>query len=293
VAEPILPTRTVVSARQTDKLPEQNVRIAHSQAEDDLIPGSFATFEENFSIIDLEPIQEVIRIHTKNATLFSDNYCQVRQQIGLTAQFIYESSENLIWNHPNYGLLHNTAPNMYIKVNHGPTPDLLDDMLSRCWRAPDCYAMHPETLEYFHRSLSAAGLATDVKEMMGSYFTTWRGIPIIPTNKLHLTTESESHLSPREEIGAATSHVCLLRLGEQKQGVISLYASRAGGTEEFPFINIDFMGIDQMGVASYLMSTFRAMAVLTSSALCTAEVQIPDLPPSGELSQTEQTATGA
>jgi hypothetical protein len=274
VAEPILPTHTAVAARLSDRLPEQHVRIVHSQPEDATIPGSYATFEEDFRTIPLEPIQQSVRINVRNATLYADNYCQVRQQVYLTSQFLYESTENLIFNHPEYGLLHNTAPDMYIRSDHGPSPDLLDDMLSRCWRSPDCYLMHPEALESFHRTASAAGITTLSKEMMGSYFTTWRGIPILPSNKLHLTVESDTHVAPRASTEMVTTHVCLLRLGEAKQGVISLYAARAAGTEEFPFINIDFMGIDNIGVASYLMSTYRAMAVLTPSALCTAEVQI-------------------
>jgi hypothetical protein len=134
--------------------------------------------------------------------------------------------------------------------------------------------MHPEALESFHRTASAAGITTLSKEMMGAHFTTWRGIPILPSNKLHLTVEGDTHVVPRDSAETVTTHICLLRLSEAKQGVISLYSVRAGGTEEYPFINFDFMGIDDMGVASYLMSSYRAMAVLTPSALCTAEVRI-------------------
>jgi hypothetical protein len=92
--------------------------------------------------------------------------------------------------------------------------------------------------------------------MFGSPFITWRGIPIIPSNKI-----------PLESAGAGgKTSILLLRVGEAKQGVVGLFQPGLSG-EQSPGLSVRFMGIDEHAVASYLVSLYCSAAVLTPDAL--------------------------
>jgi hypothetical protein len=58
----------------------------------------------------------------------------------------------------------------------------------------------------------------------------------------------------------------LLRVGEQCQGVIGLYQPGLTG-EQSPGLSVRFMGISRNAIASYLVSLYSSLAVLTSDAL--------------------------
>jgi hypothetical protein len=214
----------------------------------------------------------VVKIHTRIPVLYSTHHNQLEQQLSLAAEQMYETKENLIFNHADYGLLNNVAAPLQINAGGPPTPDLLDQMLGRVWKMPDFFVMHPEALEVFRQQANGAGLTLGNVETLGSSFTAWRGLPILPTNKLHLVsgdgTERVARVTP------STTNVLLMRIGEDKQGVISLYAAGTEGSPRFPFITVDFMGISDSSVASYLMTMYAAMAVLTPGALCSAQVTI-------------------
>ncbi len=58
----------------------------------------------------------------------------------------------------------------------------------------------------------------------------------------------------------------LLRVGEPRQGVIGLYQPGLTG-EQSPGLSVRFMGISRNAIASYLVSLYSSLAVLTSDAL--------------------------
>jgi hypothetical protein len=60
--------------------------------------------------------------------------------------------------------------------------------------------------------------------------------------------------------------VLLLRLGEQRQGVIGLYQPGLAG-ERSPGLSVRFMGINRHAIASYLVSLYCSLAVLIPDAL--------------------------
>jgi hypothetical protein len=63
-------------------------------------------------------------------------------------------------------------------------------------------------------------------------------------------------------------------VGEEKQGVVGLFAAKNPGTERFPFISVDPMGISDDSVASYLLSMFVAAATLAPDAVAVADVTV-------------------
>ena len=81
----------------------------------------------------------------------------------------------------------------------------------------------------------------------------WRGIPILPCNKIPV---SESR----------TSSIMLMRIGEKNQGVIGLH--QAGIPDEIePSLSVRFMGINEKAIISYLVSAYFSAAVLVPDAL--------------------------
>lgn len=276
VNQPFLPIQ-VSHASSPTSLPAKDLRIVNSHAEGTALDASFADYDPDPRIIELATIQSVVQIHTRIAALYSDRYDQVEQQLTIAADYMYETKENLIFNHTDYGLLNNVAPKLTITDAGPPTPDVLDDLLSRVWKMPDVYVMHPEALDAFHREANSRGLTPESVQMFGSSFSAWRGLPIVPTNKLHLVSGGEEvddgQMVDRRR-GEATTNVLLMRIGELRQGVVSLYAAGSEGTDRFPFITVDFMSHSDEAVSSYLMTMYAAMAVCTPGALAKAEVTV-------------------
>jgi hypothetical protein len=89
--------------------------------------------------------------------------------------------------------------------------------------------------------------------LFGSPFITWRGIPLVPSDKL-----------PVDEKGK--SKILLLRTGEKRQGVIGLFQPGIPG-EVAPSLSVRFMGINRKAIASYLISLYCSTSVLTHDAL--------------------------
>ena len=62
------------------------------------------------------------------------------------------------------------------------------------------------------------------------------------------------------------TNILLLRTGEKKQGVVGLFQPGIPG-EIAPSLSVRFMGINQQAIASYLISLYCSLAVLTHDAL--------------------------
>jgi hypothetical protein len=266
-------------------LPSDNLKTHHSHEEGAALGASSAQY--GGQEIHLQIIQALVKVHTRVPHLFSDNHDQLQFQLKFTADHMNEVKENLVFNHPEYGLLNNVSPDMQIQADGPPSPDVLDDLLARAWKRPDLFAMHPEALAEFRKEANARSLTLEELEIFGSPFTSWRGLPIVPTNKLHLVAkappsrkkgagadeQTEPVLSKRVR-GQSATNVLLMRLGVEKQGVVSLYAAGVEGSMDAPFISVDFMGLSEDSTASYLMTTYAGMAVHSAGALARAGVTV-------------------
>jgi len=67
-------------------------------------------------------------------------------------------------------------------------------------------------------------------------------------------------------IKAEKSSILLLRTGEKKQGVVGLFQPGLPG-EVSPSLSVRFMGINHKAIASYLISLYCSIAVLTEDAI--------------------------
>ena len=93
--------------------------------------------------------------------------------------------------------------------------------------------------------------------LYGAQFITWRGVPIIPTDKLALDAKGKTNF-------------LLVRSGLEKQGVTGLFQPGLPG-EVNPSLSVRFMGINQKAQARYLISLYCSAAVHTDDALAVLE----------------------
>lgn len=207
----------------------------------------------------LASINAVLNVHTRVSDILSNPYDQVREQLRLVVESVKEKQESELINNADYGLLHNVAGQQKIKTRKGPpTPDDLDELLTKVWKEPSLFLAHPRAIAAFGRECTRRGVPPPTVTLFGTPFLTWRGIPLIPSDKIAIRSKDQ------------TSKILLLRVGEKKQGVIGLFQPGLPG-EQSPGLSVRFMGIDTRSLASYLVSLYCSAAVLTEDATALLE----------------------
>jgi hypothetical protein len=234
-------------------------RVLAEHPEGTELPVTFADYESQPREITLTTVQTVLEINTRVPDLHSHPHDQLREQLRLTIEAIKEEKERRLLNSPEFGLLHVAAPEMRLPTQSGPpTPDDLDNLLARVWKLPAYFVAHPRALAAFGRECNARGLPLESVEMFGVPFASWRGVPILPSDKLPIAkAKSSAH---------ETTSILLLRVGEQEQGVVGLHQEGIGD-EHLQSLAVRFMGIDEAAVARYLVTCYFSVAVLVDDAL--------------------------
>jgi hypothetical protein len=127
--------------------------------------------------------------------------------------------------------------------------------LAQVWKKPAFFLAHPKAIAAFERECTWRGVPPVTTQLFGAPIITWRGVPLIPCDKLELAGRR-----------AGTTSILLLRVGEADQGVVGLHQAGIPG-EIMPSLSARLMGIDSLGVASYLLTLYFSCAVLTDDAL--------------------------
>ena len=234
------------------KDPDQ-VEVDCSAKDERELPATFVDYEEWGREYVLSAVNTVLDVHTRVSDLYSSPHNQIREQLRLTIETAKERQESELINNKEYGLLNNAAKSMRVKTRTGaPTPDDLDELIARVWKEPGFFLAHPQAIAAFGRECTRRGVPPPTVSLFGSQFLTWRGIPLIPSNKVNIT-------------GGKTS-ILLLRTGESRQGVVGLYQPDLPGQQGMG-LSVRFMGINHKAIASYLVSLYCSLAVLTEDAL--------------------------
>ncbi|MFM9556777.1 Cyclic nucleotide-binding domain-containing protein [Streptomyces sp. cf124] len=229
------------------------------------LPGTFVDYELRPREYELSVAQTVLRIHTRVADLYNGPMNQSEEQLRLTVEALRERQEHELINNREFGLLHNADFKQRIQPRSGPpTPDDMDDLLCRR-RGTRMFLAHPRTIAAIARGFNACGLVPDHVDLGGQSVPAWRGVPILPCNKIPISREQ-------------TSSIIAMRTGEKNQGVIGL--RQTGLPDEYEEgLSVRFMGINEQAIVSYLVSTYYSAAVLLPDALGVLEnVQIADRP---------------
>ena len=229
------------------------------------IPEGFVEYESKPREYILNSISSVINYHTRVSDVYSSPYDQITEQLRLSIECVKERQESEIINNSDYGLLKNIADSQRIQTRSGyPTPDDMDELILKVWKEPSFFLAHPRAIAAFGRECTKRGVPPATVTLFGAQFLTWRGIPIVPTDKLFV----DGQKNPKDSSGK--TNILLVRTGEKKQGVIGLYQADLPG-EQSRGLSVRFMGIDKNGIGSYLLSLYCSAAILVDDAIAVLE----------------------
>ncbi|MBE3001167.1 cyclic nucleotide-binding domain-containing protein [Nocardiopsis sp. HNM0947] len=247
-----------VRSRLADPAPhnkhgEADIGLASGHTGEPALEGTFVDYERDPRQYELGVAQTVLRVHTRVADLYNEPMDQVEQQLKLTVEALRERQEHEMVNNRDFGLLHNADLSQRLHSRTGaPGPDELDELLSRR-RKTQLLLAHPQAIAAFGRECNRRGLYPEPVEVEGRPVTAWRGVPLLPCDKIPVTPQR-------------TTSVLALRTGEEAHGVVGLH--QTGIPDEYePGLNVRFMGTSARAATSYLVSTYFAAAVLVPDAL--------------------------
>ena len=241
--------------------------LCSSNPKSDTIPQGFIDYEEKPREYILNSISTIINVNTQVADVFSSPYDQIKEQLALAVESLRERQESQLINNDDYGLLKNVTDSQRIQPHNSvgaPTPDDLDELISKVWREPSFFLAHPRAIAAFERECTRRGVPPVTANINGGNFILWRGIPLIPSDKMLV----DGLKNPKSQSGK--TNILLIRTGETKRGVIGLYQTGLQG-EHSRGLSIRFRGIDDKGVASYLLSLYCSAAILADDAIAVLE----------------------
>lgn len=226
------------------------------------LPETFVDYDEKPREYALSVISTILDVHTRVSDLYSRPHDQIKEQLRLTIEGVKERQEAELFDNDDYGLLKQAIPSQRLKTRKGPpTPDDLDELISKVWKEPTVFLAHPRAIAAFGRECTRRGVPPPTTHLFGTPVLTWRGIPLVPTDKLTVTDNGQ---------GGGTSNIVLVRIGQKKQGIVGLFQPGLPG-EQTPGLSVRFMGINRNGIASYLVSLYCSAAVHSPDALAVLE----------------------
>lgn len=220
------------------------------------IPQTGIDYEEHPREYTLCAVTTTIEVQTRISDLYRSPMDQVKEQLGVLIQMVKEKQENELVNNENYGLLNNVVKAQKIATRGGPpTPDDLDELITKVWKEPAFFVAHPRAIAAFGRECTRRGVPPPTVNLFGSPFLTWRGLPLVPCDKLAVDKANKTN-------------ILLMRVGEQKRGVIGLFQPGLQG-EVQPSLSVRLMGINRKGAAEYLVSLYCSTVVMADDAIAT------------------------
>lgn len=236
-----------------DKMGQAAIQLAAGHSGEPVLEGTFVDYELAPREYELSVAQTILRVHTRVSDLFSNPMNQTEQQLRLTIEALRERQEYELINNRDFGFLHNADLKQRIHARSGPpTPDDLDELLSRR-RKSKFFLAHPRVIAAFGQECTRRGVYPSTVEVHGKNVMAWRGVPLLPCDKIPITE-------------ARTSSILVMRVGEEDQGVIGLH--RTGLQDEVePGLSVRRMDIGEQAITSYLVSTYFSAALLIPDAL--------------------------
>ncbi len=245
--------------RRNRVVEDKAIEVLCGHVDETVIPSTYAEYEATPREYRLGGINALLNVDTRIGDLFSNPYDQVREQLRIVIESVKERQENELLNNADYGLLNNVPDSQKISTRKGaPTPDDLDELLTKVWKEPSFFVAHPRTIAAFGRECTRRGVPPPTVTLFGNPFLTWRGVPLIPTDKVRVSGK------------VPKSKILLIRVGERKQGVVGLFQPGLTG-EQSPGLSVRFTGINDRGLASYLISLYCSASVLTEDAIAVLE----------------------
>jgi hypothetical protein len=250
-----------------DEYGERKIEVEAGHHGEQVLPETFVDYEDTPREYPLSVVQTIVRVHTRVSDVYNNPIDQLEEQLRVSIEGIRERQEHELINNAEFGLLNAAAPSMRVRSRTGaPTPDDMDDLLALVWKRPAFFLAHPLAIAAFGRECTRRGVPPPTTTMYGSPFLTWRGVPIVPCDKLLVDGRARSGSR------AGTTSILLMRVGEREQGVVGLHTSGLPGEPEgLPGLSVRLMGINRQAVASYLLTLYFSAAVLIEDAIAVLE----------------------
>ena len=154
---------------------DKQLEVVCGQKDESPLPESYLPYDEKPREYTLCAISVVLDVHTRVSDLYSSPYDQVREQLRLSIENVKERQEGELINNSDYGLLKNVAANQRIKTRKGaPTPDDLDELLTKVWKEPSFFLAHPRAIAAFGRECTRRGVPPPTITLFGTPFVMWR-----------------------------------------------------------------------------------------------------------------------
>ena len=241
--------------------------LCSSEKKSPEIPEGYVQYQPKPREYTLNSITTIINVDTAVEDVFSSPYDQTKEQLHLAIESLRERQESQLINNDDYGLLKNVPDSQRIRPGNkagSPMPDDLDELISKVWKDPAFFLAHPRAVAAFQRECTRRGVPPSTTSLFGGNFILWRGIPIIPTDKLFV----DGLKNPKSKGGK--TNILLVRTGEAKRGVVGLYQTGLQN-EQGRGLSVRFRGVDNKGLASYLLSLYCSAAILSDDAIAVLE----------------------
>lgn len=221
------------------------------------MPNASVCYEANPRAYDLKAVRTVLDVHTAEADIYGIPHEMYNEHLHLAIETIKERQESELINNREFGLLHNVATSQCMSTRTGPpTPDDLDGLLAKVWKEPSFFLLHPDAIAAFGRECTNKGIVPSSISLFGSQFLTWRGVPLIPSDKMPVDDEK--------------TKILLLKMGRKRQGVVGLH--QLGLQDEVsPGLSARFMGMNEKAIASYLVTFYFSLVILVDNAAAMLE----------------------
>ncbi|BBF93466.1 hypothetical protein BLTE_21510 [Blastochloris tepida] len=126
------------------------------------LPETFVDYEEAPREYSLNAITTVLDVQTRVSDLYSHPYDQIQEQLRLLIEKVKERQESELINNAEYGLLNNIAPSQRIGTRNGPpTPDDLDELITKVWKEPAFFLAHPKAIAAFEATHLQIGVSAE------------------------------------------------------------------------------------------------------------------------------------
>lgn len=234
----------------------ETIELATTDDGESAVKPTWVDYEEHPLEIALSSIVTTLRVHSRVMDLYKQPFDQLREQARLVIEAMKERQEWELINNNRFGLGSNIVPSMRLTTRRGPpTPDDFDELLSRVWKEPCFFLAHPAAIAAFGRECTSRGVPPPTVSVFGSQFLTWRGVPLVPSDKCVIDRDGQ----------VPTTRIFLVRAGQERRGVVALHQPSIGD-ERLPSFAIRFNGIDEKGIASYLVTAYFSLAILAEDA---------------------------
>ena len=230
--------RAVAAAEQAR---EADIAVAAGHAGEPDLPGTFVDYEVCPREYELSVAQTVLRIHSRVADLYNEPMDQAEQQLRLTIEALRERQEHELVNNPDFGLLHNADPASGSSTQDRPARPGRHGRTACRRRKTRFFLAHPRAIAAFGRECNKRGIYPDTARARrppgaapGAACRSCRCAKI-----------------PSATPGTTFDPGDADRRG--RPGVIGLRQTGLPDEHE-PGLNVRFMGIDEKGIISYLVS---------------------------------------